>query len=124
MEEKVNSIKTTARIAGLLYLLLVPLGIFGMLFVGSMLVVPGNAAATASNIMASEGLFRLGMVSDAVVFLIEIVLTVLLYILLKPVNKLLSLVAAVFPAGNDHYSGNQSAELFFGIAAFEWRGGT
>ena len=68
MEEKVNSIKTTARIAGLLYLLLVPLGIFGMLFVGSMLVVPGNAAATASNIMASEGLFRLGMVSDTVVF--------------------------------------------------------
>ena len=44
--------------------------------------------------MASEGLFRLGIVSDSFVFLIEIVLTVLLYVLLKPVNKTLSLVAA------------------------------
>jgi hypothetical protein len=44
--------------------------------------------------MASEGLFRLGVASDSIVFLIEIVLTVLLYVLLKPVNKTLSLIAA------------------------------
>jgi hypothetical protein len=56
--------------------------------------VPGDAATTAGNIMASEGLFRLGIVSDSLVFLIEIVLTVLLYVLLKPVNQTLSLVAA------------------------------
>jgi hypothetical protein len=56
--------------------------------------VPGDAATTANNIMASEGLFRAGIVSDSVVFLIEIVITVLLYVLLKPVSKTLSLVAA------------------------------
>jgi hypothetical protein len=65
-----------------------------MIYVPTTLVVPGDATITANNIMASEGLFRLGMVSDSIIFLTEIVLTVLLYILIKPVNKTLSLVAA------------------------------
>ena len=94
MEEKINSIKKTARIAGLLTLMIVAIAPFSMLYVPSTLIVPGDAATTANNIMASEGLFRLGMVSDSIVFLIEIVLTVLLYVLLKPVSKTLSLVAA------------------------------
>ena len=59
-----------------------------------MLIVPGDAATTAKHIMASEGLFRLGIVSDSIVFLIEIGLCALLYVLLKPVNKTLSLIAA------------------------------
>jgi hypothetical protein len=65
-----------------------------MLYVPSTLIAPGDAATTASNISASEGLFRASIASDSVIFLIEIVLTVLLYVLLKPVNKTLSLVAA------------------------------
>lgn len=89
-----KSINKTARIAGILTLLIVVLGPFSMIYVPTTLVVSGDAAATASRIMASEGLFRLGMVSDSVIVLIEIVLTVLLYILIKPVNKTLSLVAA------------------------------
>jgi len=64
------------------------------MYVPSNLIVPGDAATTANNIMASEGLFRAGIVSDSVVFLIEIVITVILYVLLKPVSKTLSLVAA------------------------------
>lgn len=88
-----KSINKTARIAGILTLLIVVLAPFSMIYVPTTLVVPGDAAATANHIMASEGLFRLGMVSDSIVFLIEIVLTVLLYVLLKPVNKTLSLVA-------------------------------
>jgi hypothetical protein len=67
---------------------------FGMMYVPSTLIVPGDANTTANHIMASEGLFRLGIASDSVVLLIEIVLTVLLYVLLKPVSKTLSLVAA------------------------------
>ena len=94
MEGKLNSIKKTARIAGLLTLMIVVFAPFSMLYVPSVLIVPGDAATTANNIIASEGLFRLSMVSDSVVFLIEIVLTVLLYVLLKPVSKTLSLVAA------------------------------
>jgi hypothetical protein len=89
-----KSINKTARIAGILTLLIVVLAPFSMIYVPTALVVPGDAALTANHIMASEGLFRLGMVSDSIVFLIEIVLTVLLYVLVKPVNKTLSLVAA------------------------------
>ena len=94
MEEKIKSIKNTARIAGILTLLIVVFAPFSMIYIPTTLVVPGDAANTANTIMASEGLFRLGMVSDSIVFLVEIVLTVLLYVLLKPVNKTLSLVAA------------------------------
>ena len=55
---------TLARLAGLLYLLVVPLGIIGTLYIPSLLVVRGNAAATAANLAASESLYRLGIVLD------------------------------------------------------------
>lgn len=89
-----NSIQRTARLAGLLPLILAVIAPFSMLYLPSTLIVAGDAATTAKQIMASDGLFRLGMVGDSVVFLIEIVLTVLLYELLKPVSKTLSLIAA------------------------------
>jgi hypothetical protein len=92
--EEMNSLKKTARIAGILILIISPFAIFSMMYVTSNLIVPGDAWATAKNIMASEGLFRLGMVSDSIVFLLEIVIVVMLYVLLKPVSKTLSLVAA------------------------------
>ena len=93
-QEKTNSLKKTARIAGLLILIISVFAPFSMMYVPSNLIVPGDAATTAKNIMASEGLFRAGIVSDSIVFLIEIVLVVILYVLLKPVSKTLSLVAA------------------------------
>jgi hypothetical protein len=93
-EEKKNSFKKTARITGLLYLLLAPFAFFSVIYIPSTLIDPGDAATTANNILASEGLFRISIVSGSVVFLIEIVVTALLYVLLKQVNKTLSLVAA------------------------------
>jgi hypothetical protein len=89
-----NSIQKTARITGFLILLMAFIAPFGMLYVPATLIVPGDATTTANQITASEGLFRLGMVSDAIVFLIEIALCALLYVLLKPVSKTLSMVAA------------------------------
>jgi hypothetical protein len=89
-----KTIQLTARVAAILTLLIVVLAPFSMMYIPTTLVVPGDAAATSTNITASQGLFRVGMVSDSLVFLIEIVLTTLLYVLLKPVNKTLSLVAA------------------------------
>ena len=83
-----------ARIAGILAILLVLLGPFSQLYVPSTLIVPGDATATADNIRASESLFRLAIISDLFIFFDEIVLTVLLYVLLRPVNRMLSLVAA------------------------------
>ncbi len=76
-----------ARVAGVLYLMLAPLGVFGILYVPSTLIAPGDAATTASNIIASEGLFRLSIVSALVTQLVNLLLVLVLYKLLKPVNK-------------------------------------
>ncbi len=89
-----NSIQKTARITGFLILIMAFFAPFSMLYVPSTLIVPGDATTTANQIIASEGLLRLAMVSDALVFLIEIALCALLYVLLKPVSRTLSLVAA------------------------------
>ncbi len=89
-----NSLNKTARAAGILYLILVVVGPFSLMYVPSSLIVPGDAAATADNIMANESLFRFGMVGESIIFLTEIVLPIFLYVLLKPVNQTLSLVAA------------------------------
>jgi hypothetical protein len=83
-----------ARVAGFLLLFVAIIAPFSQLYLPSTLVVPGDATATANNIGASGGLFHLGIVSDSLVFLIEIVLCVLLYVLLRPVSRTLSLVAA------------------------------
>jgi hypothetical protein len=75
-----------ARVAGVLYLVLGVFAGFSLQYVASRLIVSGNAAATAANILASESLFRLGIVSNLVVALINIFLALALYQLLKPVN--------------------------------------
>ena len=80
-----------ARVAGFLYLLVAPLGIFG-LYVSSTLIVAGDPAATASNIMASESLFRLGVVSDMLAAIVMLLVVLVLYTLLKPVNRNLALL--------------------------------
>ena len=63
---KTNSIQMTARIAAILTLLIVVLAPFSMLYIPTTLVVPGDAAATANNLTASQGLFRADMVSDSI----------------------------------------------------------
>jgi len=95
-KEKTNSINKTARIAGVLYLVIAIAGGLAFTAATSNLTVPGDAAATANNIMASEGLFRIGFAGDSVTFLSEIVLVVMLYVLFKPVSNTLALVAASF----------------------------
>lgn len=85
-----------ARIAGVLYLIITIAAIFAHFYVPGELIVAGDPAATASNITASETLFRVGMIgSELVILLSEIVLSVVLYVLFKPVSKTLSLLAAV-----------------------------
>ena len=87
-----NSIQKTARSAGLLWLLIAVLAPFSILYIPSTLIVPGDAATTASNILASEGLFRVGIVGDSVVILLEIALIAVLYVLLRPANRTLALI--------------------------------
>ena len=84
-KEKRPSANRTARVAGLLYLLVFPFAFFS-LSVRDRLIVYGDAAATASNIMASEGLFRSGIVAWILSQTIFIFLLLALFKLLKSVN--------------------------------------
>ncbi|MHC5042745.1 MAG: DUF4386 domain-containing protein [Planctomycetota bacterium] len=83
-----------ARTAGILLLVILACAGLGMMYVPATLIVPGDATATANNIRASESLFRLGIASDVVLALAEIVMVVVLYRLFEPVSRTLSLVAA------------------------------
>jgi len=85
----------TARLTGLLYLSLVPLGFFGI-YVTTRLIVAGDAGTTAQNIMASESLFRLGIVSNLLVQVINIFVVLALYRLLKSVNRNMALLMVIF----------------------------
>lgn len=82
-----HSKKKTARVTGILYLIIFFANIFAYFFVSESLIVSGDATATANNILASESLYRGGLVSYLIVFLSDIGVAVLLYGLLKPVNK-------------------------------------
>lgn len=85
-----------ARIAGLLYLIIIVFGIFSEVFVRSSLIVSGDASATATNILASKWLFRIGFATDSIMLLSDVAIAVLFYVLLKPVSNTLALTAAVF----------------------------
>ena len=93
-KEKIE-FKKTARVAGFLYLIMFPFALFS-LYIRSNLIVPGDAATTANNIMASEGLFRSGIVSWLIGQTIFILLILALYKLLKPVNKNHALLMVIF----------------------------
>jgi Domain of unknown function (DUF4386) len=95
LKEEMKSIQKNAKVAGALYLLIAVLAGFVHFYVPGKLFVSGDAGTTATNILASQGLFRMSIGMELVILLSEIVLSVLLYVLLKPVNKTLSLVAAV-----------------------------
>ncbi len=95
-KEKINSIQRTARLAGFLYLCLVPLAFFGFPFGPSHVFVPGDAATTANNIIASEPLFRLSIVINLLGAIINAVVVLALYQLLKSVNKNMASLMVIF----------------------------
>lgn len=85
-----------ARIGGVLYLVIIAIDIFSELFVRGKLIVPGNATATASNIVAHELLWRTSIAVDFLMHVCDVPLMMILYVLLKPVNKNLALLALLF----------------------------
>lgn len=88
------TIKIYARLAGIFYLLIAISGGFSIGYVPTVIVASGDATATAFNIANNLDLFRLGIVADVVVLMMEVALTVMLYKLFKPVSRTLSLIAA------------------------------
>jgi len=84
-----------ARLVGLMYLLF-PVALFSPFYVWPKINVSGDAAQTAINLMAHERLFRIGVVSELFTWVIDIVLILALYVLTKPVNRHLALLATLF----------------------------
>ena len=74
----------------------IPLGVFGILYVPNALVVHGDAAATANNILSNELMFRLGIVSAICCALVTLGTALFLYNLLKPVNKNYAALLVIF----------------------------
>jgi uncharacterized protein DUF4386 len=82
-----NSTKRTARVAGLLYLLMSIPGAFSLMYVPGALIVPGNATVTASNILAQEMLSRIGIVAGLFASVMFTLLAMALHRLFSGVNK-------------------------------------
>jgi Domain of unknown function (DUF4386) len=87
-------LRRLTKVAGSLYLFIFVVYPLSVL-VRSSLVIPGDALATADNIRAQETLFRWGMAGEATIVLVEIVLAAVLYALLRPVSRAMSLAASL-----------------------------
>ncbi len=88
--------RRVARIAGVSYLTMFVLAIFANFVVREGLVVSGDASASVANITDSIGLFRLGIVAFAVIFVLDVVIAWALHIVFRDTNSDLSLATAWF----------------------------
>jgi hypothetical protein len=88
--------RVKARLAGLFYLIAAQAYAFAEFSVRSKLVVHGDAAATAHNILAHESLYRWGFAAELISAVFFIAVTLLFYEIFKPVNRSLALLAAFF----------------------------
>jgi hypothetical protein len=95
-KERAVSAQTYARIAGVVFLVSFVAGGFGEFYAPSQLIVPGNAATTAHKIIGSDLFFRLGFVAYLGEAVTDVALTFLLYVLLRPVQANLALLAVFF----------------------------
>ena len=95
-----------ARVAGAAYLVITIVGVLYGILVESKLVVSGNDAATATNILANESLFRTGIVLVLIIYVSVVVASWALYVILRTVHKNLALLALLL----------RSAEAIVGAA--------
>ena len=85
---------TAAKVAGFLYLFTIITANFAEFYARGRLIVSGDAVQTARNIAASERLCRLGTVSNLITFASVVILLLALYVVRKPINKNVALLAA------------------------------
>src|SRR2546421_9533570 len=112
-----------ARIAGAIYASMVVTGPFSLIYVPNKLIVRGDAAATAGNILAHETMFRLAILADLVGQVIFICLAVALYKLLSGINKtwaglMVALVLVAAAVGFFNTLNNIAAQILFRGADF------
>jgi hypothetical protein len=129
--------QTYARTGGVLYLIIIVLGLFGEAFVRNRLVVEGYAMATASNLRSMESLWRLHIAAELLLLICAIALLLTFFFLLRPVSRDLALlavffnlvaigveaattlylVAALFPLGNAGYLKAFAPEQLYAMAS-------
>ncbi|MFZ4457160.1 MAG: DUF4386 domain-containing protein [Bacteroidales bacterium] len=90
MNEKIATLKKTARMAGLLYLIMAITGAFGNMYVPTQLIVMGNLSSTATNIINNEFLFRAGILCNMICQTVFVFLVLALYQLFQNVSKYLT----------------------------------
>ncbi|MCK0095062.1 DUF4386 domain-containing protein [Yoonia sp. F2084L] len=87
-----------ARTAGALYLAIAVCGGFSIGYV-PMQIVAADAATSSANLLANQGLFKLGIVADSLVILFELAITAILYQMFQNVGPKMSMVALISRAG-------------------------
>jgi hypothetical protein len=97
MERPVEaSPQVVSRIGGVLYLIIIVLGLFNEAYVRNKIIVSGDAAATAANIRSLESLWRFGIAAEFFLLICAISLTLIFFVLLRRVNRDLALLAVFF----------------------------
>lgn len=91
-----TSIRSMARAGGVLYLIIIALGVFQEMFVRSRLLVSGDATQSALNITSMELLWRQGIAAELLLLSSATALTVIFFVLLSPVNRPLAWLAVFF----------------------------
>ena len=95
-EETINSKNGIVRAAGLMYILIIVIGVLNAIFIDSRLINYEDIKLTINNIIANEFLFRLVIVCELILYFTVIILSVLLYLILKSVNRNFALLAMIF----------------------------
>jgi len=91
-----TSLRSWARWAGVGYLVIIVTGIYAEFFVRAGLIVPGDAAATASNVAASRLLFRSALASELLMLSADVAVGLALYMVFRRVSEGIALLAAFF----------------------------
>ena len=91
-----GSIQVYARTGGLLYLLIIIIGLAGETLIRNSVIVPGDAAATAQSMLDNAFLWRMGIVSQLVLLVCAVGLSAIWYVLLRPVHRKLAVAVVCF----------------------------
>jgi uncharacterized protein DUF4386 len=110
-QRETPSVQKYARIAGVLFLISLVAGGFGEYYIPTMLIVPTDAASTAKNIISFNSLFRLGFAAYLIEAICDVALTLILYVLLRPVSRNIALLTVFFRLVNTVLYG--MAEFFY-----------
>jgi hypothetical protein len=110
MNNEINP-QVYARVGGVLYLIIIALGMIEEAFIRGRITVGGDAAATFANLRKMEMLWRTGIAIEMLVIIITIALSVVLYVLTRPVHKELALLALLFSTIATAVEGAYSIQL-------------